>query len=77
MRSDNPRQLMRGGMHQEAMHKFFGPDLALGGMASVWTPERIGPMRVRCEDCARMIDSARPEGRCECGAMLPEPMAFW
>lgn len=37
---DNPRQLLRGGTHQEAMGRFFGPELAAGAWTSVWIPER-------------------------------------
>jgi steroid delta-isomerase-like uncharacterized protein len=74
---DNPSQLLRGAAHQEAMKRFFGPGLADGGMISVWVPGRIGALWVRCPVCARMLDSAKAGGTCECGASLPEPMAYW
>ena len=74
---DNSRQLMRGGTHKEAMGRFFGPELANGGMTSVWTSERIGAMWVRCPACGRMADSAKAQGKCACGASLPEAMAYW
>jgi hypothetical protein len=74
---DNPRQLMRGGAHQEAMHQFFGPGLGGSAMTSVWIPERIGAMRVRCPACDRLLEAAKAEGKCECGATLPEAVGYW
>jgi len=74
---DNPRQLMRGGAHQEAMHQFFGPGLGGSAMTSVWIPERIGAMRVRCPACDRLLEAAKAEGKCECGATLPEAAGYW
>jgi steroid delta-isomerase-like uncharacterized protein len=75
---DNPRQLLQGGTHKEAMTRFFGPKgLGRAAMTSVWIPERIGALRVRCDACGRMVDSAKSEGTCDCGAALPEAMAYW
>jgi hypothetical protein len=75
---DDPRQLSQGGTHREAMTRFFGAKgLGRAGMTSVWVPERIGPMRVRCEACGQMVDSAKADRTCECGASLPEAMAYW
>jgi steroid delta-isomerase-like uncharacterized protein len=54
---ENPRQLLQGGAHKEAMTRFFGAKgLGRAAMTSVWVPERIGPMRVRCEACGHMVD---------------------
>ena len=76
--SDHPRQLLQGGTHKEAMGRFFGPGgLGRAGVTSVWVPERIGSLRVRCEACGRMVDSAKAEGKCDCGAALSEAMAYW
>ncbi len=74
---DNPRQLMESAVHQEAMRKFFGTELAAGGMISVWAPHHLGAMWTRCPACARMVDSEKMAGKCPCGAMLPEPMPYW
>jgi hypothetical protein len=74
---DNPRQLLRGGTHQIAMNRFFGQGLGRALVTSVWVPERIGALRVRCDGCGRMLDSAKSEGTCDCGAALPEAMAYW
>jgi steroid delta-isomerase-like uncharacterized protein len=75
---DNPRQLLQGGTHKEAMGRFFGSrGLGRAGMTSVWVPERIGALRVRCDACGLMVDSAKSDRKCECGAALPEAMAYW
>lgn len=74
---EDARQLARRGTHSEAMKAFFGPDLALGGYTSVWTPERINAMWVRCPECSRMVDHEKHDGNCECGARLPDPQPYW
>jgi steroid delta-isomerase-like uncharacterized protein len=73
----DPRQLLAGGSHAEAMKKFFGTELASGGYTSVWVPERINARWVRCESCARMADHERSSGTCSCGKKLPDPLAYW
>lgn len=75
--AENPRQLLRDGAHQEAMGQFFGPDLSAGAMTSVWVPERINAMWVRCTACNNMVDFERYEGKCQCGESLPDPPPFW
>ncbi|MBL8541827.1 MAG: ester cyclase [Betaproteobacteria bacterium] len=75
---ENPRQLLRGGTHKEAMTRVFRPKgLGQALMTSVWIPERIGALWVRCEACGHMADSAKADRTCDCGAALPEPMAYW
>lgn len=74
---DNPRQLSRGGTHEQATRKFFGPELAAGGWTSVWVPERINATWARCPACARMLNLDRAEDRCSCGAASPEPVPYW
>lgn len=73
----DPRQLLAGGAHAEAMKKFFGTELASGGFTSVWVPERINTRWVRCDGCHRMTDHERSAGTCSCGAKLPEPLPYW
>jgi len=75
--TDGPRQLLRGGTHKEAMDRFFGPDFAAGGMTSVWKPERINALWVRCESCGSMEDHDLSNGTCRCGQPLPEPPPYW
>jgi steroid delta-isomerase-like uncharacterized protein len=73
---EHPQQL-RGGSHGQAMRKFFGPELAAGGTTSVWVPERINAMWVRCTACGAMADVERLAGKCQCGQSLPEHMPYW
>lgn len=74
---ESPRQLLRGGAHKEAMERFFGDTLGESGMTSVWVPERINALRVRCTSCGKMADYHRSEGRCGCGATLPLQPPYW
>jgi steroid delta-isomerase-like uncharacterized protein len=73
----DPRQLLAGGRHAEAMKKFFGTELASGGFTSVWVPERINTRWVRCHSCQRMSDHERSMSACSCGSKLPEPLPYW
>lgn len=73
----DPRQLMRGGQHGEAMKKFFGGELGAAAYTSVFVPERINTMWVRCTGCQKMNDYAARRGTCGCGAALPQPLAYW
>jgi len=73
----DPRQLLAGGAHAEAMKKFFGTELAAGGFTSVWVPDRIDARWVRCSSCHRMTDHERSAGICSCGKKLPEPLPYW
>lgn len=72
---ESPRQLLRGGAHKEAVERFLGPDFTAGVMTSVWVPDRINTMWVRCTACGRMADSE--SGKCRCGQPLPEHPPYW
>jgi steroid delta-isomerase-like uncharacterized protein len=74
---DDPRHLMKGGLHSEAMKGFFGTELGGGGYTAVFVPDRINAMWVRCPGCRKMNDYAARQGACGCGAALPQPMAWW
>jgi steroid delta-isomerase-like uncharacterized protein len=63
--------------HKGAMAKFFGSELAAGGVTSVWVPERINPTWVRCSICNAMTNADRADGTCSCGAALPDPPPFF
>jgi steroid delta-isomerase-like uncharacterized protein len=73
----DPRQLLAGGSHADAMKKFFGTELAAGGFTSVWVPDRINARWVRCGSCHRMADHERSAGACSCGAKLRDPLPYW
>jgi len=76
---EDPRQVMRGGTHGEAMKRFHGTGDTLGGggYTAVFVPERINAMWVRCPACQKMADHAARQGTCGCGAALPAPIAYW
>ena len=75
--AEDPRQLLAGGTHAEAMKKFFGTELASGGFTSVWVPDRINARWVRCSSCHRMTDHERSAGTCFCGTKLNDPLPYW
>ena len=72
-----PFALIRGGSHRMAAVSFFGPEVYSAGWTGVWTPERLQPLRVRCQSCRKMVDHAQSVGRCGCGAALPAAPAYW
>ncbi len=74
---DQPRQLLRGGTHKEAMGDFYEGEGYLGGSTGVWVPARMGTMWVRCTNCGRMAGAGRNDGRCDCGQPLPEHPPYW
>jgi hypothetical protein len=73
----DPRQLLTGGSHADAMKKFFGTELAAGGFTSVWVPDRINTRWIRCVSCGRMADHERSAGTCSCGKTLADPLSYW
>jgi hypothetical protein len=74
---EHPQQMQRGGTHEHAMRKFFGPELATGGWTSVWIQERINATWARCPACARMPDIEMAKDKCACGEAFPEPVPYW
>lgn len=74
--TEDPKQLMRGGQHGEAMKLFFGPEVALGGHTGVWSPARLNARLVRCRGCGNMADRERGD-TCACGAKLGDAIAYW
>jgi steroid delta-isomerase-like uncharacterized protein len=73
---EQPKQLMRGGTHSKAMRRFWA-DLGDAAFTSVWVPERINPMWVRCTACDKMNDYDKSAGKCGCGQPLPEAPAYF
>jgi hypothetical protein len=74
---ESPRQMLRGNVHKEAVDRFFGSDFSAGGMTSVWKPERINAMWVRCVACESVEDYELSGGTCRCGQPLPDPPPYW
>lgn len=75
-RPEHTKQLMRGGTHSEAMRKFRS-GLSDAGFTSVWVPDHINPLWVRCTACHKMNDYENQSGVCSCGQRLPEAPAFF
>ena len=76
---DDPKQVMKNSTHAEATGKFHsaGQTLGGGGFTSVFVPERINTMWVRCPSCQKMADRAAMPDTCGCGAALPAPFPYW
>ena len=75
--ADDAAKLMEGGTHKKAMNDFFSGNLGSAGLTSVWVPERINAMWVRCNSCDQMSSYDKTEGKCQCGEMLPDPPPYW
>jgi len=52
-------------------------ELGNAAFTSVWVPERINPMCVRCKACGNMSDYDKNAAQCECGLPLPEAPAYF
>lgn len=62
---------MRGGIHVQAMQRFFHEGIAVGGHTGVYAPLRVGPFWRRCASCGVMSRVDVPEGACSgCGESL-------
>jgi steroid delta-isomerase-like uncharacterized protein len=73
---EDHKQLYSGGAHPEAVQKFLGPELAAGGMTSVWSSGRFKVYR-RCPSCLKMVDLEKAKGKCSCSEALLEPLPYW
>jgi steroid delta-isomerase-like uncharacterized protein len=63
--------------HRDAMAAFFGKDgLGTSANIGVWVPARIGAAFVRCTSCGAMA-KVTDDGKCRCGAALPEWDGYW
>jgi hypothetical protein len=74
--AEHIRLFTRNTTHRAAVKQVFDPGVATSLMSSVWLPDRISAM-VRCSACDQIVHTDRIEGRCVCGARLPEPQAYW
>jgi steroid delta-isomerase-like uncharacterized protein len=75
--TQSPQQLRHSGPHEEAVERFFSTDFATSVLTSVWKPERINALWVRCEACGNLEDYELTGGRSRCGEPLPEPPPYW
>ncbi|HEV2578515.1 MAG TPA: ester cyclase [Acidobacteriaceae bacterium] len=75
---ESMKPLMTMGEHRAAVGRYFGSaDYGVGGMTGVWIPHHLGARRVRCPECDKMASVEVPDGKCTCGTVLPEPLAYW
>jgi steroid delta-isomerase-like uncharacterized protein len=72
-----PAQMLKGGEHRSVVGRFYSPELGSSGGTSVWVPARLNPRRLRCNACSKMADAEKAQGKCECGAVLPDLPAYW
>ncbi len=75
-RPEHTKQLMGGGAHSEAMRKFW-TGLGDFGFTSVWVPDHINPLWVRCTVCRKMNDYDKNSGVCSCGQPLPDAPSYF
>ena len=73
---EHVKQLLGSGVHREAMSRFW-KDLGDAAFTSVWTPDHINPLWVRCSACNKMNDYEKNAGRCACGRTLPAAPAYF
>lgn len=70
------RQIMQSPTHGHAMKRFWA-NLSDAAFTSVWVPESINPLWVRCTECKKMIDHEKRKGQCACGSKLPDPPPYF
>jgi len=75
-KAEHAHQLRNSAAHGEAMRKFFGKELAAGGMISQWRPAAAPHTFGRCPQCDRMVNIERGDGLCSCGAAVSVP-SYW
>ena len=73
---EHVRQLRRDASHAEAMRRFW-TELGDSAFTSVWIPDHINPLWVRCRVCRKMSAHEKAAGVCSCGEPLPEAPAYF
>jgi steroid delta-isomerase-like uncharacterized protein len=73
---EDAKQVLTSGAHREAMARFW-KDLGDAAFTSVWTPDHINPLWVRCPACRKMNDYEKNAGQCACGRALSEAPAYF
>jgi len=73
---EHTKQLMSAGRHAEAMREFWAR-LGDAAFTSVWIPDHINPLWVRCAACHKMNDYHRNSALCSCGQPLPEAPSYF
>jgi hypothetical protein len=75
-RPEHAKKLMRGGTHSEAMRKFWA-ELGNAAFTSIWIPDHVNPLWVRCAACHKMNDYHKNSGVCGCGQPLPDAPSYF
>ncbi len=70
-------QLMKSTEHRSAMERVMEGGLGGGVVTGVWVPAWLNRRLVRCPSCAGMMDGEKAQGKCACGAALPDLPAYW
>ena len=73
---EHVKQLRKDGARAEAMRRFWS-EVGDAAYTSVWIPDRINPLWVRCGACRKMIDYETNAGVCSCGEPLPEAPSYF
>lgn len=75
---ERPEQVkqLRSGAHADAMRRFWA-ELGDSAFTSVWVPDHVNPMWVRCGACGKMNDHARQAGVCRCGEALSDAPSWF
>jgi len=67
---------MRGPAHVAAMQSM-RDGVGVSMFTSVWKPDYLNMMMVRCPDCAIMNQAQPAGGTCKCGSALPAHPSYW
>ena len=73
---ENVSAIMKSKSHSEAVKRFWS-DLSDAAFTSVWIPDHVNALWVRCSTCRKMKDSEKNNVLCDCGATLPETPAYF
>lgn len=73
---ENINAIMQSNSHIEAVKRFWS-DLSDAAYTSVWIPDHVNALWVRCTTCRKMQESEKSYGRCDCGVALPTPPTYF
>ena len=73
---ENINAIMQSNSHIEAVKRFWS-DLSDAAYTSVWIPDHVNALWVRCTTCRKMQESEKSDGLCDCGVVLPTPPTYF
>ncbi len=73
---ENINAIMQSNSHIKAVKRFWS-DLSDAAYTSVWIPDHVNALWVRCTTCRKMQESEKSDGLCDCGATLPTPPTYF